>query len=32
MRNISGIICRKYQNTPFVFSNFFSPKIVSFMR
>jgi len=32
MRNVSDKICREYQNTRFMFSNFFLKKIVPFMR
>jgi hypothetical protein len=32
MRNVSDKSCRENQNTHFVFSNFFFPKIVPFMR
>jgi len=32
MKNVSGKSCRKNQKIYFVFSNFFSPKIMPFMR
>jgi hypothetical protein len=32
MRNVSNKYCRENQNTHFMFNNFFSPKIVPFMR